>query len=107
MIILKLVLFLTEYITKFTNGLLCISLRKIFEFFKSTLEQIKAILKVVYVSNKYYVTKPTKTPTKTDDLVSYQNIFPLCTSINHHVKIYLLVWNAKLHSKFGNSLLSL
>jgi len=107
MIILKLVLFLAKYAKKFTTGLLWISFRKIFEFFNSAWEQIKANLKVVYVSNKYCVTKLTKTPTKTDNLVSYQNIFPLSTSINHHVKIYLLVWHAKLHSKFGNSVLFL
>jgi len=42
---------------------------QIFELFKSVSEQSKAKIKVIYISNKYYVTKLIKSPAKTDNLV--------------------------------------
>jgi hypothetical protein len=52
MIILKLILLLTEYVTEFTNGLLGISFRKYLSFSNHSQSKLKQYL-VIYVNNKY------------------------------------------------------
>jgi hypothetical protein len=61
MIILKLILLITKYVTEFTNGLLRISFRKYLSFSNHSQSKLKQYL-AICVNNIYHITKLIKHP---------------------------------------------